>query len=242
MGAEEVAEAMNVRLLTVGDELLAGDIENTNATWLASELADRGVTVSEIAVLPDERSVVADRVRDFSGRSDAVIVTGGIGGTPDDVTVEAVATAFDRELVVRDAALADVEAHVERIRERVPEINVDIEAEASLPAGSRPLLNPEGLSPGCVLENVYVLPGIPVEMKAMFATVAAEFSGERHTRSFRTDIPESNIAGVLATAREEFGVAVGSYPQARGGEKRITVRGADPARVSSAVAWLETRL
>ncbi|MUW16005.1 competence/damage-inducible protein A, partial [Halorubrum sp. CBA1125] len=80
---------MDVGLITVGDELLSGDTVNTNAHWLASELSDRGVAVRRILSVPDDRAVLAGRVREYADAFDATIVTGGIGGTPDDVTMEA---------------------------------------------------------------------------------------------------------------------------------------------------------
>ncbi|MFC6754387.1 molybdopterin-binding protein, partial [Halorubrum tibetense] len=91
---------MDVALITVGDELLAGDTVNMNANWLAAELADRGVTVTRILSVPDDRLTIADRVAAYAEAFDAVVVTGGIGGTPDDVTMEAVAAAFGREVTV----------------------------------------------------------------------------------------------------------------------------------------------
>jgi len=81
---------MEVALITVGDELPAGDTENTNATWLARRLTERGVAVERILVLPDDRGAIARQVREYSDAFDAVLVTGGIGGAPDDVSMEAV--------------------------------------------------------------------------------------------------------------------------------------------------------
>jgi len=124
---------MEVALLTVGDELLDGDTENTNATWLASALTDRGVSVQRVLVVPDDRGTITDCVRSYSDAFDAVIVTGGIGGTPDDVTMEAVADAFDREMTVSDLALADIEGHLEDLDAEIPDLDLDIEAEASVP-------------------------------------------------------------------------------------------------------------
>lgn len=154
---------MEVALITVGDELLAGDTVNTNANWLAAELSDRGVAVKRILSVPDDRAVIAECVRAYADAFDAVIVTGGLGGTPDDVTLEAVADAFDRELVPTDLTREAVERRLAEIRERLPDsdVNVDVEAEAAVPEGSRPLLNDSGLAPGCVVEGVYVMPGIP---------------------------------------------------------------------------------
>lgn len=233
---------MNAAILTVGDEILAGDVTNTNASWLARQLNDRGVTVRQITTIPDERSLVAIHVQDLADRFDAVIITGGIGGTPDDITMEAVADAFDVEMTIEETVREDVVAHVERVRERRPDIEVAIDAEASVPEGARVLLNTAGLSPGCVLENVYVFPGIPSEMKAMFDQVAEEFHGERYTRITHTDRPESNIADLVGRVRDEYDVQVGSYPQDDGGEKRLKLTADDEDRLEEAYEYLADRL
>jgi molybdenum cofactor synthesis domain-containing protein len=229
---------MEVALLTVGDELLAGDTANTNATWLAGQLTERGVSVRRILVVPDDRSTIARRVGEYSDAFDAVIVTGGIGGTPDDVTMEAVGDAFDRGTTVSDVALADVEARLRELDGVVPDLDVDAEAEASVPSGSRPLLNPEGLAPGCLLENVYVLPGIPGEMKAMFGTVADEFEGEAVSRFLYTVEPEANVVWALEAVRERFDVAVGCYPDREARHNRLKFTATDGGAVDAAADWL----
>jgi molybdenum cofactor synthesis domain-containing protein len=233
---------MDVAVITVGDELLAGDTANTNGTWLARQLTERGVSVRRIAVLPDDRPTVAEHTRTYGAEFDAVVVTGGIGGTPDDVTMEAVADAFDRDLTVSDAALADVRARLAELDGTVPDLDVDAESEASVPAGSRPLLNGEGLAPGCVLENVYVLPGIPGEMKAMFHDVAGEFEGSVVSRRLYTVEPEANIVPALRGARERFGVRVGCYPDREAGHNRLKLSGTDTQAVEDAAAWLLDRI
>jgi len=229
---------METALITVGDELLAGDTENTNATWLARSLSDRGVSVARILVVPDDRGAIAERTRAHSGAYDAVIVTGGIGGTPDDVTMEAVADAFDREMVVSDLALADIEKHLADLDGSIPDLDLDVEAEASVPAGSQPLLNAEGLAPGCVLENVYVLPGIPGEMKAMFADVADAFQGDAVSRYLYTTEPEANIVWALEEVRERFDVRVGCYPDREARHNRLKLVGEDETTVAAAATWL----
>lgn len=235
---------MEVAIVTVGDELLAGDIENTNATWLAEQLTDRGVDVRRVIVLPDVREIITEHVREYSDSFDAVIVTGGIGGTPDDITMAAVAAAFDLPLVEHAAAREDIEATVARLRERYPdwELDVDIAAEASLPEGAELLLNDEGLSPGCILENVFVFPGIPEEMRAMFRTVAETFDGSLHSRTVYTDIPESDLVSHLQAVRAEFDLTVGCYPNKGEGQNRIKLTGTDRTRIDDAATWLSERL
>ena len=233
---------MDAAVVTVGDELLAGEVENTNATWLARQLADRGVDVLRITTVPDTIPAISRLVRLYADRFDAVVVTGGLGATPDDVTMSAVATAFDRELAVDETARASVLRGVEDVRRRHPDFSPDIEAEATIPAGSRPLPNPNGISPGCVVANVYVLPGIPREMKAMFDSVADEFDGTMRTMSLSTSQIESHIASLLREVKDEFGVHVGSYPNPDGGDKRVTVTSDDEDRLEAAYDALVERL
>lgn len=231
---------MDVALLTVGDELLSGDTVNTNANWLAEQLTDRGVSVGRILSVPDDRAVIADHVAKYNEQFDRVIVTGGIGGTPDDVTIEAVADAFDRELTVPELTRSAVERHLADLNQRLPDltIEVDVEAEAAIPEGSRPLLNEAGLAPGCVLENVYVLPGIPEELKAMFATVADEFTGERRSTYLYTVEPEAHLIWALEDVMERYAVTVGCYPNREAGHNRLRITTTDDGELAAASDWL----
>ncbi|OYR50788.1 molybdopterin-binding protein, partial [Halorubrum sp. Ea8] len=201
---------------------------------------DRGVAVARVLSVPDDRAEIAEHVREYAAAFDAVIVTGGIGSTPDDVTMEAVADAFDREMAVTDLTLESVERRLAAIRERVPdrEFDVDVAAEAAVPEESRPLVTEAGLAPGCVIEGVYVFPGIPDELKATFETVADEFSGDRRSRFLYTVEPESNIVPALQEAMERFDVAVGCYPDREADHNRLKVTATDDAALEDAAAWL----
>ena len=231
---------MDVALITVGDELLAGDTVNTNANWLAGELTERGVTVHRVLSLPDDRETIADHVTAYADAFDAVVVTGGIGGTPDDVTMEAVADAFGREMTVSALARSSVAERLAAIERRVPDrdLQVDIDAEAALPEESRPLPNETGLAPGCVVENVYVLPGIPEELRAMFDAVADEFTGARQSQFLYTVEAEANIVPALEAVIDEFDVTVGCYPDREAGHNRLKVTGSDAEAVDAAIERL----
>lgn len=238
---------MEVAILTVGDEVLAGDTANTNASWLAERLTDAGSTVVRILTVPDDRDLIASTVREWADAFDAVLVTGGLGGTHDDVTVDALADAFDRELLVDETVREDVIATVAAYRDANPEtvaahdLQIDVDAWAALPAGSRPLLNPEGLCPGCVIENVYAFPGVPTEMQALFELVAGEFIGGTVSTTLFTPQPEGSMVETLATVQEQFDVTVGSYP-ALETQNRLKVSGTDPEAVDEAVEWLRERI
>src|SRR5918996_1139267 len=160
-------------ILTIGNEVVSGDIENTNASWLARRLAALGISVRLMAAIRDDVGEIAASLRAEAPRADLVFVTGGLGGTPDDVTREGVAAAFG----VACEALPDVAG---RLRERFgPRGLADYAARwACLPVGAEPLENPLGGAPGFVLENVFVFPGLPSEMKAMFESVGERFRGD----------------------------------------------------------------
>ncbi len=220
---------MNVAIVTVGDELLAGRTTNTNATWLSEQLTERGVSVERVTTVPDRISDIARVVNEYRAEYDAVIVTGGLGPTHDDVTMEGVAAALGCSLETHDGALAWLEEDGYS--------RADLTAgTADLPVGARPLHNETGVAPGAVIESVYVLPGVPAEMRTMFDAVADEFSG---TQTYRevvvADEPESALLDRITAVRERFEVSVGSYP---GDSVRLSLEGTDEETVLTAAAWL----
>jgi molybdenum cofactor synthesis domain-containing protein len=227
-------------ILAIGNELVSGDVPNTNASWLARRLAPLGVEVRLTAALPDEIDTVAAFARAEAPRVDFLLVTGGLGGTPDDLTREAMAAAFGMP------------------QEEVPELAADLRARftrnpeyaarwANLPRGSRPLANPLGGAPGFAIENVYVLPGLPSEMEAMFASIEEEFRRggpiESWRRVYRTY--ESVISPALAETGERWPrVLVGSYPSfgAGGFTVEVVLKSSDVASLAAAAAWLESAI
>jgi molybdopterin-biosynthesis enzyme MoeA-like protein len=176
-----------------------------------------------------------------------VMVTGGLGGTHDDVTVDAIADAFGRSLVVPPAVREDVIETVAAYRDRNPalveahDLDIDVDAWAALPEGSRPLVNPEGLCPGCVVENVYVFPGVPAEMRALFALVAGEFGGDAVSTTLYTPQPEGSMVEAIAGVRDRFDVTVGSYPSTET-RNRLKLTGTDADAVAAAADWLRERI
>jgi molybdenum cofactor synthesis domain-containing protein len=227
-------------ILTIGNELVSGDVPNTNAAWLARRLAPLGVTVRLTVVLPDEIDTVAEFVRAEAPRVDFLLVTGGLGGTPDDLTRESIAAAFR----VPQEEVPEVAAELRARFTRNPEYAA---RWALLPLGSRPLANPLGGAPGFLLENVYVLPGLPSEMEAMFASIEEEFRRgspiQAWRRSYRTY--ESVIAATLAEADERWpGVLVGSYPSfsTEGSTVEVVLKSSDADALAAASAWLASAI
>jgi nicotinamide-nucleotide amidase len=227
-------------IVTIGNELVSGDTIDTNAPWLAKRLETLGVAVQLLVAVPDDVPRIADVVREQAAAADVVIVTGGLGGTPDDVTREAVAAGFGVE---REEA-GEV---AEQLRARFTADPEYAARWALLPRGSRPLENPLGGAPGFVLENVYVLPGLPREMQAMFETIAEELAAGSPITSWRRRYrtTESRIVGVLEALVERHPtVLVGSYPSfgAGGPEVEVVVKSRDADELTAATAWLASAL
>jgi molybdenum cofactor synthesis domain-containing protein len=225
---------MRVALVSVGDELLAGDTVNTNAAWLGTRLTERGAAVERSVVVPDRIDDIADTISTLHERYDAVLVTGGLGPTHDDLTMDAVARAFDRPLEANDEA-------VEWLEEQGGYERGDLATGTTdLPAGARVLHNEAGVAPGCVVESVYVFPGVPEEMKTMFESVEAEFSGTvSHVEWVHADEPESALLDRLAALRERFDITVGSYP---GDYVRVKIQSTDSEVATAAADWLRDRV
>jgi nicotinamide-nucleotide amidase len=227
-------------IVTIGNELVSGDTVNTNGSWLAARLEALGVDVLLIASLPDEEERVAALVRAQAAEADVVLVTGGLGGTPDDITREAIAAAFG----VPQEEQPEV---AERLRARFRGDPDYVTRWAQLPAGSRALENPLGGAPGFVIGNVYVLPGLPSEMEAMFETVATELGGGSPIGSWRRTYrtTESRIVSILEAGGERYpAVKVGSYPSfgAEGSSVEVVLKSSNPAALAAAQAWFEQAL
>ncbi|WP_049925729.1 competence/damage-inducible protein A [Halopiger goleimassiliensis] len=224
---------MKVAVVTVGDELLAGRTTDTNATWLCERLTERGVDVERITTVPDRIGDIARVVNEYRAEYDAVIVTGGLGPTHDDVTMEGVAAALGRSMVEHEDALAWLEEQGYSRQDLT-------EGTTELPAGAEALHNDVGVAPGAALEGVYVLPGVPAEMRAMFERIEEEFTGTPAAREVVVaDEPESALLERIADLRERFDVSIGSYP---GEAVRIEIQSDDEETAAAAAAWLRERV
>lgn len=229
-----------VELVTIGDELLLGFTIDTNGAFLARRLAERGIAVLRRVAVGDDVQSIASAVREALDRTGAVITTGGLGPTSDDLTREAVASVFGRDLRVD-------ETHVAWMRERwrsrfgrdMPESN---RRQAMLPSGARRLDNRHGSAPGVLIEDergfVVMLPGVPRELRGMADDTLLPLLLERGSgagddciRSLTlrtTGIAESLVQDRLRDLRPGDAVAAPSLaylPGVDGVDLRITMRG-----------------
>jgi nicotinamide-nucleotide amidase len=231
--------ASRAAIVSVGDELLAGDVPDTNSGWLARELEELGFQVLMIATLPDDRPSIARFIQWAKGEHEAVIVSGGLGGTPDDVTRDAVADALGVQRRL-DHDLAQTFEPVGHAAAFAAEW-------CTLPLGSRPVPGASGGAPAFAIANVYVFPGMPNEMRAAFASIRDELRSGPPRSTWRRvyATTEDRIATVLMEMnRAHREVRVGSYPrfQGRHTEVEVVMRSRVTEALASAVSHLEKLL
>ncbi|MBE7045638.1 MAG: competence/damage-inducible protein A [Ruminococcaceae bacterium] len=221
---------MKAELLSVGTELLLGEILNTDAKFLAEELSMLGISVYYQTVVGDNKKRLTDALELALSRADIVIASGGLGPTPDDLTKEVIAEAMGETLVLHEESMRAIEAYYQRVNREMPESN---KKQAMLPEHGIVLANPNGTAPGCIIEKngktVIMLPGPPRELEPMFIDSVRPYllqkSGKlllsKNLRLF--GIGESKLAEMLQDliAKNE-NPTVAPYAETAGVRLRIT--------------------
>jgi len=159
---------MNAELLTIGDELLIGQIVNTNSVWMAQQLNMAGISVIHMSSVSDKKQAIINALDDASKRADVVLITGGLGPTKDDITKTTLCDYFKTYLVEDHNVLNDVTEFFSKRNKDVSAIN---RKQAEVPFGCKVIRNKNGTAPGIWMEknNVHFIsmPGVPYEMKGM---------------------------------------------------------------------------
>ena len=167
-----------VEILAIGNEVLAGNVIDTNSHWLCQQLAARGASIRRVTVLPDEPAEIADCLQGALVHAPRLIITcGGLGPTRDDLTVAAIAAALGLELIEHPAAFAMVRDFYVELAARGDVTTAEMlparSKMAQMPAGAEPLRNAVGAAPGVLLTlgatTIVSLPGVPAEMKDIFS-------------------------------------------------------------------------
>ncbi|MCL1788491.1 MAG: molybdopterin-binding protein, partial [Defluviitaleaceae bacterium] len=167
---------MTAEILSVGTELLLGNIVDTNAAFLSQELAGLGVSVYRQTTVGDNHGRLLRALKSAFESADLVVISGGLGPTLDDITKDVAAEYFGRDLIMDEDSLAHIEA---RFAARGRELPLSVALNAMVPIGARILPNDNGSAPGVVLEQdgktLILLPGPPHEMIPMFTHYARPF-------------------------------------------------------------------
>jgi nicotinamide-nucleotide amidase len=251
---------MRIEICTIGDELLLGYTIDTNGAHLARELAEVGVSVVRRSTVGDAPDEIAAAVRDALDRTGAVITTGGLGPTADDMTKPAIAALFGRGMRMDEEYLAALEQRwLARVGRAMPASN---RQQAMLPEGARTLVNRHGTAPGVWLEDgrgrwVAMLPGVPREMRGMLADELLPLLRERRraaapdadppvvrARTLRTtSVAESALADRLGDlARGVDGLSLAYLPGREGTDLRLVARDRPAADADAALAAAAARV
>ncbi len=204
---------MRVEVVTIGTELLLGQIVDTNAAWLATKLAESGFDCYFRSTVGDNHRRIVQVIREALARNDAVVITGGLGPTQDDISRQAIAEVMNVELVRDEDILEKIKTMFASRQREMPESNA---LQADVPRGATPILQKLGTAPGliCPVGNrvIYALPGVPHEMKEMFERAVIpdlhKRSGESQvivSRNLATwGLSESALADILHAHIEEL--------------------------------------
>ena len=202
-------------LIIIGNEILSGRTQDKNIAFIAGGLNQLGISLAEVRVIPDVEKTIIDTVNSCRSMFDYVFTTGGIGPTHDDITSGCIAKCFSVPLIRNKEAEKILLAHY-----GLENINSARLKMAEIPDGARLIYNPVSAAPGFIIDNIYVMAGVPRVMQAMFDNIKGELRGGDKilSRTISVYITEGVIADGLTGLQNQFpDVEIGSYPFIRNG-------------------------
>jgi len=242
---------MKAAIISIGDELLIGQVVNTNAAYIAEKLNGVGISVDEMLTVGDDENAIIEKIEQAYRKCDVIGVTGGLGPTHDDRTRAAICKFFKTDLVLNEEALENVRRLAKLRNLPMTKINED---QALVPRGCDVMQNPHGTAPGYFFhregKHVFVMPGVPFEMKAMMENCVLPYferygTGRviRHRTLKTTGIPESFLFQQLGNLDEILeGAKLAFLPAPTGVRLRITVEGKNISNVEERLNEVERRI
>jgi len=220
---------MNAELLSVGTELLLGEILNTDAKFLAEELSVLGINVYYQTVVGDNKERLKNALELALSRADLVIASGGLGPTPDDLTKEVIAETMGEGLVLDEESFDRIKKYFNKVQREMPQSNIK---QAMMPENCIILKNNNGTAPGCIIEKnskiVVMLPGPPHELVAMFNESVKPYLMEKSEGMLYSEtlklfgIGESKAAEILQDMMESKNPTLAPYAETAGLRLRLT--------------------
>ncbi len=227
---------MTAAVLSIGTEITRGEITNTNGSWLCEELTRVGLDVTEVASIPDERIAIQETLARLAARHDLIVSTGGLGPTTDDITTECVAAVLGVPLDHDAASLEAIRTRMTRFGRTMSPSNAK---QADFPRGAAVLANPNGTAPGFSVKIgravAFFMPGVPSEMKPMFAeyvvpvATRALTSAVHQVRLKTFGAAESAVNDRLAGIEAAHGVIIGYRAHFPEIEVKVLARAPDAA-------------
>jgi nicotinamide-nucleotide amidase len=203
---------MTAEIISIGDELLIGQVVNTNASWMAQQLQEAGIPVKQISAIADDADDIRKALDEAFSRADVILVTGGLGPTKDDITKHTLCAYFGTQLVFHEPSYENI---VRLFGSRGFTISAINRKQAEIPANCTPLLNVHGTAPGMWFEKnnkiLVSLPGVPFEMEALMEKHVmprlAEKENQRvvvHKTILTQGIGESALAELIKDWEEDL--------------------------------------
>ena len=241
---------MKAEIISIGTELLMGELTDSNAAWIAGRLPALGIQLQWVTIMGDDLAMLTEGFRQGIQRSDVIFTTGGLGPTQDDLTREAVAAAFDETPVVQQEVVDRLSAYFQARGTPMPSHNVK---QALLIPSARFLPNNNGTAPGWWAEKdgtiIVTMPGPPVEMQAIFqeeveARLRERVTGQvTITRNVKTmGMSEGAVDEVMSEFFGHENPYLGIYSKADGIHLRVIARAADEAAARGMIVPVETAI
>lgn len=223
-------------ILAIGDELLSGRTKDKNIGHLADVLLLSGIDLKEVRIVADEQDAIVEALNALRKRYTYVFTSGGIGPTHDDITADSVSAAFGLPCE-RDAEAMRLLAEMYKRREM--EFTEARQRMARMPKGARHIANPVSTAPGFIVDNVYVMAGVPQVFQAMVDNILPELQKGSHllTRSLPCPYGEGDIGTLLGAIQKAHPeTSIGSYPKYDGQRfsTELVVRARDEAKLNAA--------
>ena len=199
-------------IIIIGNEILSGRTQDTNSNYLAKMLVERGISLEEIRVIPDDHKIIEDVVHKEASAKDFVFTSGGIGPTHDDITAEAIASCFDVPLSIREDAVELLAKNYQNGKRDLNEARLRM---ARIPKGAKLIKNKISGAPGFVIRNVFVMAGVPKIFEAMVQEIILGL-GSRNpilSKTLKIFKTESEISERLRDYADKYKeISIGSYP------------------------------
>ncbi|MGY8813147.1 MAG: competence/damage-inducible protein A [Gammaproteobacteria bacterium] len=197
-------------VIIIGNEILSGRTRDANLSFIGGRCDELGIDLKEARVIPDDEQTIIDTVNLYRSLFNYVFTTGGIGPTHDDITAASIARAFNVKLERNAEAVTTMDKYYPEGKLNEARLKM-----ADVPLGAVLIDNPVSAAPGFQMENVFVLPGVPSIMQAMFNGMTDRLVGglPMLTESVKTNLPEGTLAPNLAMIQDTYpNVSIGSYP------------------------------
>jgi molybdenum cofactor synthesis domain-containing protein len=207
------ATRVTAAMVAIGDELLSGRTQDKNIAHLAKFLNVKGIDLAEVRIVADDNEAIVEAVNALRTQHDYLFTSGGIGPTHDDITTAAIAKAFGVDVITHKQAYSKLASHYQT---RKMEFTPARQKMAQTPENAILIDNAVSVAPGFIMQNVYVMAGVPAVFNAMILALEPQLKGGAILLSASIDCPhgEGTIGDELALiAKQNPQVSIGSYPR-----------------------------